>query len=509
MKTLVILCLAFAALAAHGLADAQSRGGRGGGGGGGGPGMGGGGGGGGGGGWSGGGGGGGGYSGGGGGRGGSWSGGGGWTRPVGWRRLQRRRLQAAAATMAAVTRAAATGTARAATTAGRYPYWGGGYWGGWYGPSIGFYVGAPCYWGGWPYYSAGVCPGVYGYWGGPAVYEQDTTIYVAPQSHARGSGSGQLLVLLHRSGGLFPLRAELQQGVGPGHPATRGLTIMSRRLAGIAAAAAVVLAGCATVPTGPTVMVLPGPQKNFEQFQADQVSCQQYATASIGGSDAAQNAANSAAGSAAVGTLLGAAAGAVDRRCNGQRRRRGGLGCGHGASLRQRGRRQRRRLFVLRIAAPLRHGVRAVHVRARQPAAGADGAAAPPRRAGVSAAQYAGARAVRSGSAPACRGAASSAAGRRRSTGLRPAARTDRARTRGTGGAAGQLPAVELSAAEHASAPRAVLRLLVETGSRGEPVFILVLRRHASFCPCSRVAWKPTCGQRSIATCRLNLLGAR
>jgi hypothetical protein len=32
-------------------------------------------------------------------------------------------------------------------------------------------------------------------------------------------------------------------------------------------------AGCATVPTGPSVMVLPGSGKNFEQFQADDGVC--------------------------------------------------------------------------------------------------------------------------------------------------------------------------------------------------------------------------------------------
>ena len=48
----------------------------------------------------------------------------------------------------------------------------------------------------------------------------------------------------------------------------------------LAAAAAILVAGCATVPSGPNIMVLPGPQKDLAQFQADQVSCQQYA---IGG----------------------------------------------------------------------------------------------------------------------------------------------------------------------------------------------------------------------------------
>ena len=83
---------------------------------------------------------------------------------------------------------------------------------------------------------------------------------------------------------------------------------MRTRIALIPLAAVVLVAGCATVPTGPNVMVLPGPQKSFEQFQADQMSCQQYANAAIGGTSAQDNAANSAAASALVGTAIGAAA---------------------------------------------------------------------------------------------------------------------------------------------------------------------------------------------------------
>ena len=52
---------------------------------------------------------------------------------------------------------------------------------------------------------------------------------------------------------------------------------MSKRLLLLPLAAALVLGGCVTVPTAPTVMVLPGPQKSFEQFQNDGLSCQQYA----------------------------------------------------------------------------------------------------------------------------------------------------------------------------------------------------------------------------------------
>src|SRR5208283_2584645 len=44
----------------------------------------------------------------------------------------------------------------------------------------------------------------------------------------------------------------------------------------------VVLNGCATVPTGPRVMVLPGPGKPFDQFQVEDATCRQWARLQIG-----------------------------------------------------------------------------------------------------------------------------------------------------------------------------------------------------------------------------------
>lgn len=75
--------------------------------------------------------------------------------------------------------------------------------------------------------------------------------------------------------------------------------------------AALVLAGCAVMPSGPSVMVLPGTGKNFDQFRADDYACRQFAFGQVGGVTANQAATNSAVGSAAVGTALGAAAGAA------------------------------------------------------------------------------------------------------------------------------------------------------------------------------------------------------
>ena len=76
--------------------------------------------------------------------------------------------------------------------------------------------------------------------------------------------------------------------------------------------AAALLAGCVTTPpTSPSVTVLPGTSKNFDQFRADDGECRQYAYYQSGGPANEDAMANSAVGSAAVGTVVGAAAGAL------------------------------------------------------------------------------------------------------------------------------------------------------------------------------------------------------
>ena len=47
-------------------------------------------------------------------------------------------------------------------------------------------------------------------------------------------------------------------------------------------AAVVGFGGCATVPTGPSVMVLPAQGKPFEAFQADDSVCRQWAAQQAG-----------------------------------------------------------------------------------------------------------------------------------------------------------------------------------------------------------------------------------
>ena len=71
------------------------------------------------------------------------------------------------------------------------------------------------------------------------------------------------------------------------------------------------LAGCVTVPSGPSVMVLPGDGRNFDQFRFDDQDCRNYAQSQIGGSTAEQAATDSAVKSAVLGTAIGAVAGAA------------------------------------------------------------------------------------------------------------------------------------------------------------------------------------------------------
>lgn len=83
----------------------------------------------------------------------------------------------------------------------------------------------------------------------------------------------------------------------------------SPRLAVIAAALA--LSACATFPSGPSVMALPGSDMSFDQFRADDYACRAYASQSIGGQEAQQAATHSGVTSAVVGSAVGAVAGAA------------------------------------------------------------------------------------------------------------------------------------------------------------------------------------------------------
>ena len=69
------------------------------------------------------------------------------------------------------------------------------------------------------------------------------------------------------------------------------------------------LNACASTPLGPTVAVMPAPNKPFDVFETDQAVCKQYAEGQVAGG--AQQANNMGVGTAVVGTLLGAGLGAA------------------------------------------------------------------------------------------------------------------------------------------------------------------------------------------------------
>ncbi len=85
---------------------------------------------------------------------------------------------------------------------------------------------------------------------------------------------------------------------------------MHSRLSILLALLVLGLTACATVPTGPSVRVMPGPWKPFEVFQSDDAACRQWASQQAGTSpsDAANQ--NLVTGGV-LGTLAGAGLGAA------------------------------------------------------------------------------------------------------------------------------------------------------------------------------------------------------
>ena len=84
---------------------------------------------------------------------------------------------------------------------------------------------------------------------------------------------------------------------------------------------AILASGCATIPSGPSVLVLPGTGKSLNDFRASDFQCRQYATQQIEGLGRDPSVRN-----AAIGTAVGAVAGAA---IGGQQ----GAGIGAGAGL--------------------------------------------------------------------------------------------------------------------------------------------------------------------------------
>ena len=109
---------------------------------------------------------------------------------------------------------------------------------------------------------------------------------------------------------------------------------MRRMEFGVLAIVAFAVSACSVAPpTGPDVAVMPGKDKTFEAFQADDVTCKQYASTQIGNESPAAAANQSAVGNAVLGTALGAAAGAAIDAAAGNPAAGAAIGAGSGLVL--------------------------------------------------------------------------------------------------------------------------------------------------------------------------------
>ncbi|HEX2277801.1 MAG TPA: glycine zipper family protein [Candidatus Tectomicrobia bacterium] len=79
---------------------------------------------------------------------------------------------------------------------------------------------------------------------------------------------------------------------------------------GVVLAVMALLTACATVPSGPMVMVLPGAGKPFDLFQLEDAACRYHAQTQIGVTPG-QEPAQSTLSGAAIGTFVGAGLGAA------------------------------------------------------------------------------------------------------------------------------------------------------------------------------------------------------
>lgn len=73
--------------------------------------------------------------------------------------------------------------------------------------------------------------------------------------------------------------------------------------------AVLLLDGCASTPMGPTVAVMPAPNKPFQVFQEDQIICKNFASQQVSGQAEAAN--QTGVAGALLGTALGAGLGAA------------------------------------------------------------------------------------------------------------------------------------------------------------------------------------------------------
>jgi hypothetical protein len=106
----------------------------------------------------------------------------------------------------------------------------------------------------------------------------------------------------------------------------------SRLCSWLAGVFALSLVGCVTLPSGPSVMALPRDGVSFEQFEADDDLCRQWAARRVGIAPQ-QVAERQLVTGAAIGTAVGAAAGALIGAATGDAGEGAAIGAGSGLLL--------------------------------------------------------------------------------------------------------------------------------------------------------------------------------
>jgi hypothetical protein len=93
--------------------------------------------------------------------------------------------------------------------------------------------------------------------------------------------------------------------------------------------AVLILSACASMPTGPSVMVLPSTGKSFEVFQSEDLACRNWAALQTGATPAGVVNQN-LTGGAAIGALMGAGLGAAIGAASGNAGAGAAIGAGSG-----------------------------------------------------------------------------------------------------------------------------------------------------------------------------------
>ena len=126
------------------------------------------------------------------------------------------------------------------------------------------------------------------------------------------------------------------------------------------------ITGCATIPTGPTLAVMPAPGKPFEVFVADDTVCRQFADRQTGVNPQTAATQDTVSG-AAIGTAVGAIAGVAIGAAAGNPGIGAGVGAGTGLLAGTASWCACRVWNRLHAATALQYCLRAMHVRQRKP----------------------------------------------------------------------------------------------------------------------------------------------